>query len=135
MNHLKQMSKYEQFVSRTETPIESVEIFELGFPVPKYSTMSILYVVRDRPFDFLGRGGGGGLCFSLKISRFSFYFLLIENQRFFFSHTVFRTKQKQFFFLNSIDLYVRVFLVPNIHRYIVYMFVYILDIGSECNVQ
>ena len=31
-----------------------------------------------------------------------------------------------------IDLYVRVFLEPNIHGYIVYMFMHILDIGSEC---
>ena len=46
-----------------------------------------------------------------------------------------------FFFLNSIcicskyillELYVRVFLEANIHGYIVYMFVYILDIASEC---
>ena len=50
----------------------------------------------------------------------------------------FRTKQKQIFFSKLhicskcilLDLYVRVFLEPNIHGYIVYMFVYtcILDI-------
>ena len=36
MSHLKQLSQYEWFVSRTETPIESVDKFELGFPIPKY---------------------------------------------------------------------------------------------------
>ena len=33
MNHLKQMSQYEWFVSRTETHIESVGKFELGFEI------------------------------------------------------------------------------------------------------
>ena len=75
---------------------------------------------------------------------FSQDFLPIEKQRF-FSHSprakifFFRTKQKQNIFFSKqhicskcilLDLYVRVFLEPNIHGYIVYMFVYtcILDI-------
>ena len=37
MNHLEQLSQCE-FVRRTETPIKSVEKFELGFPVPKYES-------------------------------------------------------------------------------------------------
>ena len=41
------------------------------------------FLVRDRPFDFLGGCGGGGGWFFF--SRFSFYFLPIENQRFFFT--------------------------------------------------
>ena len=36
MNHLKQLSQYEWFVSRTETSNESVDNFELGFSVLKY---------------------------------------------------------------------------------------------------
>ena len=74
----------------------------------------------------------GGLVFFLKILSF-FFFSQPESQNIFF-----RTKQKHFFFLNGhicskcflLDLYVRVFLEPNIHGYIVYMFVYtcILDI-------
>ena len=54
----------------------------------------------------------------------------------------FRTKQKQNIFFSKqnicskcilLDLYVHVILEPmNIHGYIVYMFVYILDIGSGC---
>ena len=65
-----------------------------------------------------------------------FFFSQSESQNIFF-----RTKQKQNFFFSKqhicsksilLDLYVRVFLEPNMHGYIVYMFVYILDIGSEC---
>ena len=83
-------------------------------------------------------GGGGGAGF------FPQEFLPIEKHRFFFSQSesqnlFFRTKQKHFFFFSKqhicskcilLDLYVRVFLEPNIHAYIVYMFVYtcILDI-------
>ena len=72
--------------------------------------MSRENLFRDRPFDFLVRG----------------------------PKYIFQDKAKTFFFLNEhicskcflIDLYVRVFLEPNIHGYIVYMFVYtcILDI-------
>ena len=36
MKHFKQLSQCKWFVSRTETPIESVENFEPGFSVPKY---------------------------------------------------------------------------------------------------
>ena len=95
---------------------------------------------RDRPFDFLGGGEGrdAGL--------FPQDFLPIEKQRFFFL-TVREPKKKKCFFQDKaksiffskpyicskcilLDLYVRVFLEPNIHGYIVYMFVYtcILDI-------
>ena len=42
------------------------------------------HALRDRPFDFLKGLGGGGLVFS---SIFSFYFLPIENQTFFFFFT------------------------------------------------
>ena len=89
---------------------------------------------------FWGGGGIGGAGF------FPQDFLPIEKQRF-FSHSprvkIFFSGQSKdnllffFFFLNSLyarnvflDLYVRVFLEPNIHGYIVYMFVYtcILDI-------
>ena len=72
-------------------------------------------------------------------------FLPIEKQRFFFSHSprakifFFQDKAKTKYFFSKqhicskcilLDLYVRVFLEPNIHGYIVYMFVYtcILDI-------
>ena len=34
MNHFKHLSQFEQFVSRNENPIESIEKLELGFPVP-----------------------------------------------------------------------------------------------------
>ena len=95
---------------------------------------------RDRPFDFMGGGAAGGGLFFFS-SRFSsdrkteIFFSLSESQNIFF-----RTKQKHFFFFFSkqhicskcilLDLYVRVLLEPNIHEYIVYMFVYtcILDI-------
>ena len=89
---------------------------------------------RDRPFDFLG-GGGAGF--------FPQDFLPIEKQ-IFFSHSprakIFfsgQSKNKIFFSKQHIcakcillDLHVRVFLEPNIHGYIFYMFVYtcILDI-------
>ena len=84
-------------------------------------------------------GGGGSCCFFS--SRFSFYFLPIENQRFFFHSLrvkIFfsgQSKNKIFFAKQQIsskcilsELYVRVFLEPNIHGYnihgyIVYMFV------------
>ena len=89
---------------------------------------------------FWGGGGVGGSGF------FPQDFLPIKKkkQRFFFSQSesqniFFRSKQKQFFFFSKqhicskcivLDLYIRVFLEPNIHGYIVYMFVYtcILDI-------
>ena len=87
--------------------------------------------------NFCGGGGrGGGLGF------FSQDFLPIKKQRF-FSHSprakiFFQVKAKTIFFSKQhmcskcflLDLYVRVFLEPNIHGYIVYMFVYtcILDI-------
>ena len=56
-------------------------------------------------------------------------------------NTFFQEKAKTKYFVSIqhicskciiLDSYVRVFLEPNIHGYIVYMFVYILDIGSEC---
>ena len=66
---------------------------------------------------------------------FIFCFLPTENQRFFFSHSlrakIFffsgQSKNKVFIFPKQhiciiLDLYVRVFLEPNIHGYIVYMF-------------
>ena len=74
---------------------------------------------------------GGGLFFF-----FPQDFLAIENQRIFFSQSesqnIFsvQSKNKIFFSKQHIcskcifsDLYVRVFLEPNIHGYIVYMFV------------
>ena len=90
---------------------------------------------RDRPFDFLGRGGGGAWFFPQE-------FFPIEKQIFFSQsesqNIFFRTKQNQNIFSKQhicskcilLDLYVRVFLEPNIHGYIFYMFVYtcILDI-------
>ena len=92
----------------------------------------LLYTIRDRPFDFRVGGGGGRLFFFS--SRFSsdrkpenFFFSQSESQNNFF-----RTKQKQNIFFSKqhicskctlLDLYVRVFLEPNIHGYIVYMFV------------
>ena len=109
-------------------------------------------------FFFWGGGSGGnggrGLGFFLKIffrykkkkkkkkkKNRDFFFSQSESQNIFF-----RSKQKQnivffffFFFFSKphicskcilLDIYVRVFLEPNIHGYIVYMFVYscILDI-------
>ena len=88
-----------------------------------------------------GRRGGEGRAAVL----FPQDFLPIEKQRFFFfsqseSQNIFlqdKAKTKYFFSKQHIcskcillDLYVRVFLEPNIHGYIVYMFVYtcILDI-------
>ena len=76
-------------------------------------------------------GEGGGVS-----SRFSFYFLPIENQGMFFSQSesqniFFRTKQKQNIFSKQhicskcilIDLYVRVCLEPNIHIYMGILFI------------
>ena len=71
-------------------------------------------------------GRGGGWVFS---SRFcSSFFSHSPRAKIYFSGQ----SKKQFFFLNEhicskcflLDLYVRVFLEPNIHGYIVYMFVY-----------
>ena len=76
----------------------------------------------------------GGVFFP---SRFSFYFLPIENQRIIFFHSLrakiffsWQSKNKLFFSKQHIcskcilsDLYDRVFLEPTIHGYIVYMFV------------
>ena len=86
-----------------------------------------------------GREGGGGAGFFpqdfLPIRKQEIFFSQSENQNNFFG-----SKQKHFFFFFSkqhnwskcilLDLYVRIFLEPNIHGYIVYMFVYtcILDI-------
>ena len=80
--------------------------------------------------------GGGGWVFSSRFSsnrKTDFFFSQSESQNMFF-----RTKQKQNIFSKHhicskcilLDLYVRVFLEPNIHGYIFYMFVYtcILDI-------
>ena len=96
----------------------------------------------DHLIFFLGGGGGAGF--------FPQDFLTIKKNRdFFFSQSesrIFFSGQSKnkicFFFLNSIyarnvfflDLYVCVFLEPNVHGYIVYMFVYtscILDIWVE----
>ena len=94
-------------------------------------------LLRDRPFDFLW-WGGEGLGFFLKIffdrKTEIFFFLTVREPKYFF-----QDKAKTFFFFSKphicskcilLDLYVRVFLEPNIHGYIVYMFVYtcILDI-------
>ena len=84
----------------------------------------------------------GGVFFSFFSSRFYFYLFPIENQRFFFFHSlrvkIFfsgQSKNKLFFSKQHIcskcirsNLYARVFLEPNIHGYnirgyIVYMFV------------
>ena len=91
----------------------------------------------DRLIFWGGRGGGGAGFFPQD-------FLPIEKQRFFFSHSprakiFFSGQSKNIFFFSKqhiyskcilLDLYVRVFLEPKIHGYIVYMFVYtcILDI-------
>ena len=86
---------------------------------------------------FWGGGGEGG-----RARFFPQDFLPIEKQIFFSQsesqNIFFRTKQKQNIFSKQhicskcilLDLYVRVFLEPNIHGYIFYMFVYtcILDI-------
>ena len=83
---------------------------------------------------------GGGLGFfpqdflRIKKKKRKFFFSQSESQNIFF-----RSNQKQNIFFSKqhicskcilLDLYVRVFLEPNIHGYIVYMFVYtcILDI-------
>ena len=83
--------------------------------------------------------GGGGWLFSSRFSsnrKTEIFFSQSESKNIFF----FRTKQKLFFSKQPIcskcillDLYVRVFLEPNIHGYIVYMFVYIciLDIWVQ----
>ena len=85
----------------------------------------------------LGGGRGAGL--------FPQDFLPIEKQRF-FSHSprakiFFSGNQNHIFFSKQhicskcilLDLYVRVFLEPNIHGYIVYMSVYICILfESEC---
>ena len=102
----------------------------------KVSFLTKQVVVRDQPFDFR-RGGGGGLGFFLKIFfLFSSIFIHSLRAKIFFSG---QSKKQNIFSKQHIcskcfllDLYVRVFLEPNIHGYIVYMFVYILDIGSEC---
>ena len=87
---------------------------------------------KDRPFDFLGRGGvwGGGWVFPqdfLPIEK-QIYFLTVREPKYFFQD---KAKTKYFFSKQHIcskcillDLYVRVFLEPNIHGYIFYMFVY-----------
>ena len=82
-----------------------------------------------------GGGGGGGLCFFIKIL---FLFSSDRKSEIFFSHSLrakifFQDKAKKKYFFSKqhicfkcilLDLYVRVFLEPNIHGYIVYMFVY-----------
>ena len=82
-------------------------------------------------------GGGHGWVFSSRFSfdrKTDFFFSQSESQNIFFQD---KAKTKYFFSKQHIcskcillDLYVRVFLEPNIHGYIVYMFVYtcILDI-------
>ena len=83
---------------------------------------------------FWGRGGGGR-------EKQRFFFLTVREPKYFF-----RTKEKQNSFFSKqhicskcflLDLYVRVFLEPNIHGYIVYMFVYtcILDIWVQVYVS
>ena len=81
-------------------------------------------------------GGGGAVFFSSRFSsdrKTEIFFLTVREPKY-----VFQDKAKTFFFSKQhicskcilLDLYVRVFLGPNIHGYIVYMFVYtyILDI-------
>ena len=81
---------------------------------------------------FWGRGVGGWVFSSRFSSRF--FFLTVREPKYFF-----QDKAKTIFFFSKqhicskcirLDLYVRVFLEPNIHGYIFYMFVYtcILDI-------
>ena len=53
---------------------------------------------------------------------------------FFFLKILFLFSSDAFFFFSKcilLDLFVRVFLEPNIHGYIDYMFMYILNTGSE----
>ena len=61
MNHVKQLSQCEYFVSRNETPIENVEKNEFCFPGPKYEggwgkfwnyKISSLYHCRHGPVRF-----------------------------------------------------------------------------------
>ena len=81
-------------------------------------------------------GGGAGFFPQdfLPIEKHRFFFLTVREPKYFF-----QDKAKTIFFFSKqhicskcilLDLYVRVFLKPNIHGYIVYMFVYtcILDI-------
>ena len=85
--------------------------------------------------------GAGGWVFS---SRFYFLFSSDRKPENIFpqseSQNIFSGQSKNNFFPKQLicskcivlDLYVRVFLEPSIHGYIAYMFVYILDFGSEC---
>ena len=57
---------------------ESVNESSQRLPLKLKSPTMMKFWLRDRPFDFLG--GGAGF-----FSRFYFYFLPIENRRFFFT--------------------------------------------------
>ena len=81
-------------------------------------------------------GGGGGWVFSSRFSSIEkqrFFFLTVREPKYFFqdkAKTIFFSKHNICSKCILLDSYVRVFLEPNIHGYIVYMFVYtcILDI-------
>ena len=96
---------------------------------------------RDRPFDFRwggGRGEGAVFCPQdfLPIEKQRFFFLTVREPKYFFQD---KAKTKSFFVSKQnicskcilLDLYVRVFLEPNIHGDIVYMFVYLGYLGPS----
>ena len=97
---------------------------------------------RDRPFDFLGRGGGQGLGagFSSRFSsnRKTDFFSDSPRAKIFFSgqskNKIFCSKQHLCSKCILLDLYVRVFLEPNIHGYIfICTCIHVSWIfGSEC---
>ena len=129
------MSHEGAFNSRPGTDAQVDEGLSSVFRV----SVKTAYVLHSLTQGVLGPQLGGVFFFS---SRFSFYFLLIENQRIFF-FTVwepkyfFQDKAKTNYFFSKqhicskcirSNLYDRVFLEPNIHGYnihgyIVYMFV------------
>ena len=112
---------------------------QIGRSVLIKKVPNILYEVIE---SLIRMGGGGrrGLGFFaqdfLPIEKQNFFFLTVREPKYFFQD---KAKTIFFFFFSKqhicskcilLDLYVRVFLEPNIHGYIVYMFVYtcILDI-------
>ena len=96
--------------------------------LPPHLAKPLLYTIRHRPFDFMVGWGGDGVGAGAVFFFFFFFFLKI--------FIVFSSDRKpEISFFHSLrakiffsDLYVRVFLEPNIHGcnihgYIVYMFV------------